>query len=132
MRRFAFLPALGLTVLAQSAFAAGGGGHEEASFTPVIFQGLNLLILLGIIVHYAKAPLRRSLADQGFPEAKVTVHDTRATASTEAGTPRDGARAGDERRQGDPQRRSTQGRDSRPDGDAEGGRRSPRDERRSE
>jgi F-type H+-transporting ATPase subunit b len=69
MRRFPFLPALGLTVLAQSAFAAGGGGHEEASFTPVIFQGLNLLILLGIIVHYAKAPMRRSLADRA---AQVT------------------------------------------------------------
>lgn len=69
MRRFAVLPALGLTVLAQSAFAAGGGGHEDASFTPVIFQGLNLLILLGIIVHYAKAPLRRSLADRA---AQVT------------------------------------------------------------
>jgi len=48
-------------MLSASAALASGGGHEEASFAPVLFQAVNLAILLGIIVHYAKSPMRRSL-----------------------------------------------------------------------
>ncbi len=68
MRRSVILPALASAFLSSSALAAGGGdGH--ASFLPVIFQALNLAILIGLIVHYTKAPLRRSLQDRA---AQVT------------------------------------------------------------
>lgn len=68
MRRSALLPAFASVLLASSALASGGEG-EHASFLPVIFQAVNLVILLGFIVHYTKAPLRRSLQDRA---AQVT------------------------------------------------------------
>lgn len=68
MRSSFLLPALASALLTTSALASeGGAGH--ASFLPVIFQGLNLAILVGILVHYTKAPLRRSLEDRA---AQVT------------------------------------------------------------
>lgn len=68
MRRSVILPALASAFLSSSALASGGG-EAHASFLPVIFQALNLAILIGLIVHYTKAPMRRSLQDRA---AQVT------------------------------------------------------------
>jgi hypothetical protein len=76
--------------------------------------------------------LRRALADQGFSETKLAVHDLRTAAASEPAAARDGARPGEDRRQGDPQRRSPHGRDSQTENGGERGRRSHREERRSE
>ena len=68
MRRTTFLFATA-SLLAAGAAHASGGAQGESSFGPVIFQAINLAILLGIIVHYAKGPIRRSLHDRA---AQVT------------------------------------------------------------
>lgn len=66
MRRSVILPALASAFVSSSALASGAG---EASFVPVIFQAVNLAILIGLIVHYTKGPMRRSLQDRA---AQVT------------------------------------------------------------
>jgi hypothetical protein len=76
--------------------------------------------------------LRRALTEQGFNTARVAVHDTRGLELNAASDARQNAREGEERRQGEPQRRPGQGRESRQDSGAEQGRRGPREERRSE
>ena len=72
MRRIFQAPAvvaLSSLFLSSVAAAEGGGHGGEASFNPVIFQGLNLALLLGIIIYYSKAPMRRALQDRA---AQVT------------------------------------------------------------
>ncbi len=76
--------------------------------------------------------LRRALTEQGFNTARVAVHDTRTAQANGTTDARQNARDGEERRQGEPQRRPGQGRESRQDSGAEQGRRGPREERRSE
>ena len=51
--------------------------------------------------------------EQGFTQTRVAVHDTRAAGGVQdSSDPRHDTRGGEERRQGEPQRRSGQGRDS--------------------
>ena len=77
--------------------------------------------------------LHRALNDQGFTQARVSVHDTRTAAPTAAPEARHDARTGENsRRHGEPQRRSNQGRESRQGSGSERERRAPREERRSE
>lgn len=75
--------------------------------------------------------LKRALAEQGFTDAKVTVQDTRALASSSAGASREQSQSGADRRQGEPRERQSQGRETRQDGGSSNrGRRESRDERR--
>lgn len=75
--------------------------------------------------------LKRALADQGFTDAKLSVHDTRSLATTATSQGREQSQTGEERRQGEPQRKHTQGRETRQDGGGSNrSRRGPRDERR--
>lgn len=75
--------------------------------------------------------LKRALADQGFTDAKLSVHDTRSLATTATSQSREQSQTGEERRQGEPQRKNTQGRETRQDGGGSNrSRRGPRDERR--
>ena len=75
--------------------------------------------------------LRRALSEQGFSQARISVHDLRAGGATSTSESRQNAREGDDRRQGEPQRRSGQGRESRQGSDSAKDRRASRDERRS-
>jgi hypothetical protein len=76
--------------------------------------------------------LRRALSEQGFSQARISVHDLRAGGATSTSETRQQAHEGDDRRQGEPQRRSGQGRESRQGGESAKDRRASRDERRSE
>jgi hypothetical protein len=76
--------------------------------------------------------LKRALGEQGFSNAKITVHDLRTTSAAPAPSQQGAAKGEDDRRHGEPQRRSGQGRDARQGGDSAKDRRSSRDERRSE
>ena len=68
MRRRALISGLAAAATWRAvgaAFAAEAAEHgeaaEPASFNHVIFQAINLAILLFILVKYAKDPIRRSL-----------------------------------------------------------------------
>ncbi len=75
--------------------------------------------------------LKRALADQGFADAKLSVHDTRSLGTAAANASREQSQSGEERRQGEPQRKQAQGRETRQDGGGSNrSRRGPRDERR--
>jgi hypothetical protein len=76
--------------------------------------------------------LKRALGEQGFSQARITVHDLRAGGPVNASGAQHHARGEDDRRHGEPQRRTGQGRDTRQDGDSAKDRRARRDERRSE
>ena len=76
--------------------------------------------------------IRRALSEQGFNTTRVAVHDTRTTDVSGAANARQNARDGEERQQGEPQRRPGQGRESRQGGGSQQGNQAPRDERRSE
>ena len=76
--------------------------------------------------------LRRALNEQGFSQARISVHDLRAGGAASTSDARQNARNGDDRRQGEPQRRSGQGRESKQGGEGARDRRASRDERRSE
>jgi len=58
----ALLP-LAATLLPVAAFASEGG-HEGGGGMTLFWQGVNLLILLGVLVHYAREPIRRFFADR--------------------------------------------------------------------
>jgi hypothetical protein len=76
--------------------------------------------------------LRRALGEQGFTTTRVAVTDTRAADASGTSDTRQNARDGEERRQGEPQRRPGQGRESRQGGGSNTGHRGSREERRSE
>ncbi|MFN3198446.1 MAG: ATP synthase F0 subunit B [Bradymonadia bacterium] len=50
-----------LTLLSTPAIAGGDG---EAGFTNVIFHAVNLVILLGLVIKYARSPIQKALKDQ--------------------------------------------------------------------
>ncbi len=79
--------------------------------------------------------LKRALQESGFTEARIAVHDTRGGGVAATADSRDSARTGGDTRQGEPQRRSPQGRDAREqsgDGAQPRQRRGTRQERRSQ
>ncbi len=62
-RSFPRLAALGVVSLAAPALAAGGGGGEDAG-SEFFFGALNLLILLAVLVYFARTPIRGFFADR--------------------------------------------------------------------
>jgi F-type H+-transporting ATPase subunit b len=52
-----------LVLVAGSAQAAGGGGDHDP-VTEAIFQGINLLIVLGLLVYFGRVPIREFFASR--------------------------------------------------------------------
>lgn len=55
---------LGTGLLAGVAQAAGGGKSDEELVKEAIFQGINLLIILGLIVYFARKPIVQFFAER--------------------------------------------------------------------
>jgi len=54
----------GVVALVPVAAFASDGGHGGGGAMTLFWQGVNLLILLGVLVHYAREPIRRFFADR--------------------------------------------------------------------
>ncbi len=64
MRRTAWIGATAALVLlpAMTAFAEAGHGEHGASPWTLVWQGINLLILIGVILHFAGPPIKAFFA----------------------------------------------------------------------
>jgi hypothetical protein len=115
----------------------GEGGLEGRVRIALRGEAVHASILssdAGTLARFAgeAGSLKRALDDQGFSNARITVHDLRTGGPAHASLAQGPARGENDRRQGEPQRRSGQGRDARQNGDSAKERRSSREERRSE